>query len=171
MKKVALTAASLAMVAMTASPALAQDVDSTDNSVNDSFNDNSTNTQYCVQIVQQYNNVVAGDAVASGEDAVAVVAAENNASVEAVQNCVQGDGNVVGGATGGGTGVAVEGDDGDDGGAVSGGSGVSGVSEAGDDTASATYSVLPDTGGASLIALGAGALLVGGGLVARRIVR
>jgi LPXTG-motif cell wall-anchored protein len=30
---------------------------------------------------------------------------------------------------------------------------------------------LPDTGGASLFALGAGALLVGGGLLARRIVR
>jgi LPXTG-motif cell wall-anchored protein len=31
--------------------------------------------------------------------------------------------------------------------------------------------VLPETGGASLLALGAGALLVAGGLVARRIVR
>ncbi len=31
--------------------------------------------------------------------------------------------------------------------------------------------VLPDTGGASLLALGAGALLVGGGLLARRIFR
>jgi hypothetical protein len=31
--------------------------------------------------------------------------------------------------------------------------------------------VLPETGGASLLALGAGALLVGGGLVARRIAR
>jgi LPXTG-motif cell wall-anchored protein len=30
---------------------------------------------------------------------------------------------------------------------------------------------LPDTGGASLLALGAGALLVAGGLLARRIVR
>jgi hypothetical protein len=38
-------------------------------------------------------------------------------------------------------------------------------------SASAVYSVLPDTGGASLIALGAGALLVAGGLLARRIVR
>ncbi len=31
--------------------------------------------------------------------------------------------------------------------------------------------VLPETGGASLLALGAGALLVAGGLVARRLVR
>ncbi|HEX6710605.1 MAG TPA: LPXTG cell wall anchor domain-containing protein, partial [Rubrobacter sp.] len=32
-------------------------------------------------------------------------------------------------------------------------------------------SELPETGGASLLALGAGALLVAGGLLARRIVR
>jgi LPXTG-motif cell wall-anchored protein len=31
--------------------------------------------------------------------------------------------------------------------------------------------VLPETGGASLLALGAGVLLVAGGLVARRILR
>jgi LPXTG-motif cell wall-anchored protein len=37
--------------------------------------------------------------------------------------------------------------------------------------ASAAGGKLPDTGGAPLIALGAGALLVGGGLLARRIVR
>ena len=38
-------------------------------------------------------------------------------------------------------------------------------------TATATAATLPATGGASLLALGAGALLVGGGLVARRIAR
>ena len=38
-------------------------------------------------------------------------------------------------------------------------------------TASASVPTLPDTGGASLLALGAGALLVAGGLLARRIVR
>jgi hypothetical protein len=37
--------------------------------------------------------------------------------------------------------------------------------------ATATAKTLPETGGASLLALGAGALLVGGGLVARRIAR
>ena len=37
--------------------------------------------------------------------------------------------------------------------------------------ATATAKTLPATGGASLLALGAGALLVGGGLVARRIAR
>jgi hypothetical protein len=38
-------------------------------------------------------------------------------------------------------------------------------------TATATTKTLPATGGASLLALGAGALLVGGGLVARRLAR
>ena len=38
-------------------------------------------------------------------------------------------------------------------------------------TATATAKALPETGGASLLALGAGALLVGGGLVARRLTR
>lgn len=55
------------------------------------------NVQNCIQIVNQYNNVVAGDAVASGDAAIAAVAAKNNATIDAVQNCVQGDGNVVGG--------------------------------------------------------------------------
>jgi len=45
-----------------------------------------------------------------------------------------------------------------------------GESEEGEDS-EGSMSVLPDTGGYSLIALGAGALLVAGGLVARRIVR
>ena len=38
-------------------------------------------------------------------------------------------------------------------------------------TATAAAATLPETGGASLFALGAGALLVGGGLLARRIAR
>jgi LPXTG-motif cell wall-anchored protein len=38
-------------------------------------------------------------------------------------------------------------------------------------SASASAAALPDTGGSSLIALGAGVLLVAGGLLARRIVR
>jgi len=44
------------------------------------------------------------------------------------------------------------------------------AAEAGDAEAGAV-AVLPDTGGASLFTLGAGALLVAGGLLARRIVR
>ena len=41
----------------------------------------------------------------------------------------------------------------------------------GDSASAAAGGALPETGGASLIALGAGALLVAGGLLARRIVR
>ena len=41
----------------------------------------------------------------------------------------------------------------------------------GGSASAAAGGTLPSTGGASLIALGAGALLVGGGLLARRIVR
>ena len=41
----------------------------------------------------------------------------------------------------------------------------------GGSASAAAGGALPDTGGASLIALGAGALLVAGGLLARRIIR
>ena len=54
------------------------------------------------------------------------------------------------------------------GGAGGGGGGGGGGSAA---AASAAGGSLPSTGGASLLALGAGALLVAGGLLARRIVR
>lgn len=46
--------------------------------------------------------------------------------------------------------------------------GIEAVVEDDEADASATMTALPDTGGASLMALGAGALLLGGGLVVRR---
>ncbi|MCA3748289.1 MAG: hypothetical protein IN808_04010, partial [Rubrobacter sp.] len=49
--------------------------------------------------------------------------------------------------------------------------GAAGGAAAGGAAAAAAGGVLPETGGASLIALGAGALLVAGGLLARRIAR
>jgi hypothetical protein len=61
-------------------------------------------------------------------------------------------------AAGGGTAAAT---------AAGGGGGGGGTASA----AAAAGGALPPTGGASLIALGAGALLVAGGLLARRIVR
>lgn len=71
------------------------------------------------------------------------VAQEAGVSVEAVQNCIAaGEGAAVNVVTG----EIVDGGDGE-------------------------AATLPDTGGASLLALGAGALLVAGGLLARRIVR
>src|SRR5919107_1288601 len=48
---------------------------------------------------------------------------------------------------------------------------VSSVSSASASASASAAAELPETGGSSLIALGAGVLLVAGGLVARRIVR
>lgn len=50
-------------------------------------------------------------------------------------------------------------------------SGDTGASASASASASAATTVLPETGGASLLALGAGALLISGALLARRIVR
>jgi hypothetical protein len=52
-----------------------------------------------------------------------------------------------------------------------GGSAPAGGGGGGGSASAAAGGALPSTGGASLLALGAGALLVGGGLLARRIVR
>jgi adenosylcobinamide amidohydrolase len=54
--------------------------------------------------------------------------------------------------------------------ATAGAAGAAGAAGGGE-AAAAAGGALPPTGGASLIALGAGALLVAGGLLARRIVR
>ena len=81
---------------------------------------------------------------------------------------VNGGGGVTGGGgtTGGGGGGAGGGGGGGGGGGTTAGGGGGAGGAAGGGAAQ-----LPRTGGASLLALGAGALLVGGGLVARRIVR
>jgi hypothetical protein len=55
--------------------------------------------------------------------------------------------------------------------ATAGGVGTSGSASAGSSASAAAGGALPSTGGASLLALGAGGLLVAGGLLARRIVR
>jgi hypothetical protein len=55
--------------------------------------------------------------------------------------------------------------------ATAGGGGGGGGGSASASASAAAGGALPSTGGASLIALGAGALLVAGGLLARRIVR
>jgi hypothetical protein len=57
------------------------------------------------------------------------------------------------------------------GGGGGGGGGGGSASAAAGSASAAAGGALPSTGGASLIALGAGALLVAGGLLARRIVR
>jgi LPXTG-motif cell wall-anchored protein len=79
----------------------------------------------------------------------------------------EGDGSetaMVDGVDNDGDGVVDEGDGTEA--AAAGGSAAGGSAAGG---SAAGTSVLPDTGGASLFTLGAGALLVGGGLLARRI--
>ncbi len=142
-----LLAAMLAMVLAAAAPALAQTATGGDVAVLQYSCDQiqaAVNTQY-----QQGEGAgaVAGAAQSLGIDQQQVLACFGTAA--ALQDSTV---NVGGGGGGGGTATA-----------SAGGGGGSASAAAGGE--------LPDTGGASLIALGAGALLVAGGLLARRIVR
>ncbi|WP_041328353.1 hypothetical protein [Rubrobacter xylanophilus] len=154
-----LLAAMLAMVLVAAAPALAQD--------NAVAGDVQIQDSVCTQVVDAAGGQAnLGSSGASSGDigsaSAASIAQELGVSVETVQNCLQagGDINVEQGAT-----TVVPGAE--EGAAAAqyaeGGAAAAGGAAAG--------GVLPETGGASLIALGAGALLVAGGLLARRIVR
>ncbi|BBL80023.1 hypothetical protein RxyAA322_18770 [Rubrobacter xylanophilus] len=147
-----LLAAMLAMVLVAAAPALAQD-----NAVS---GDVQVQNSVCAQVVEaaggQANLGSSGASAGDiGSAAASEIAQELGVSVDAVQNCLQagGDINVAGGAEEENA-AAVQYQYAEEGGA-----------------AAAAAGVLPETGGASLLALGAGALLVAGGLLARRIVR
>ena len=154
MRKIMLLAAVMAMVLAAAAPAFAQA-----NAVGGSV-------QYvdCDQIqaaaTGQYNT--------DNEQDLAGVAQELGVSQNQVLACVGSiaageDVNIntaAAGGGGGGKGTATAT-------ATAGGGGGGG----GGSASAAAGGELPDTGGASLIALGAGALLVAGGLLARRIVR
>jgi LPXTG-motif cell wall-anchored protein len=147
LRKVMLLAAMLAMVLAAAAPSFAQTATGGDVAVLQYSCDQiqaAVNTQY-----QQGEGAgaVAGAAQSLGIDQQQVLACFGTAA--AAQDSVI---NI-------GTGTATAGGDGDGGG---GGGGSASAAAGGE---------LPDTGGASLIALGAGALLVAGGLLARRIVR
>ncbi len=173
MRKVMLLAAMLAMVLAAAAPAFAQ-ADGGDAVADDESTaiGGNTNVQYvdCSQVQAALQGQY-GDANAIGEEAVATVASEQgitqnqvNACLGEVEDVNQGEDNVGDVVVGdGGTVVAVE-----DGSASAAAGSASAASSA---SAAATTTTLPETGGASLLALGAGALLVAGGLVARRIVR
>ena len=166
MRKVMLLAAMLAMVLAAAAPAFAQAV----------AIDEGDDVEYnavCQNIlggVGDITNVQDGDATATAVDdsaAAAEVAQSQGVTIEQVNECLNeadldGDGFV--------TVVELE----------KWTKHVTTVSASSSSSAStaaeAQYStpaakILPETGGASLLALGAGALLVAGGLVARRIVR
>ena len=154
MKKVMLLAAMLAMVLVAAAPAFAQ------SAVDDSIAvDNSTTTEYnavCQNVIGSITTGDAaqyGDATAAAADdsaAAAEIAAELDTSVEVVNECLNASG-------------VVE--------YSSSAAAASASASASSAAAASSGGTLPDTGGASVIALGAGALLVAGGLLARRIVR
>ncbi len=173
MRKIMLLAAMLAMVLAAAMPALAQDTDVVgDENVVTNEGDDTQYNAVCQNIIgsigdinqTQYGN---SNAVAVDDsNAVAEVAQEQGVTVAQVNEClnevdVDDDGNI---AVDEQILVPVEG-------SVS----ASAAAPAGSASAAAASApaatVLPETGGASLLALGAGALLVAGGLVARRIVR
>ncbi|HEU4494427.1 MAG TPA: hypothetical protein VFR69_09555 [Rubrobacteraceae bacterium] len=150
-----LLAAVMAMVLAAAAPAFAQatavggsvqyvDCDQIQAAATGQYN--TDNEQDLAGIAQELgvsqNQVLAClDSIAAGEDVNINTAA----------------GTAAAGGAGGGTAAAT----------AAGGGGGGGTASA----AAAAGGALPPTGGASLIALGAGALLVAGGLLARRIVR
>ncbi len=172
MRKVMLLAAMLAMVLAAAAPAFAQDVIAIDEGDDVEYN---AVCQNILGSVGDITNTQDGDADAVATDdsaAAAEVAQSQDVTIEQVNECLNeadldADGEV--------TvveiekfGVAVA--------TVTASASASTAAEVQYKTASATASAsaateLPETGGASLLALGAGALLVAGGLVARRIVR
>jgi hypothetical protein len=144
LRKVMLLAAMLAMVLAAAAPALAQTAAGGDVAVLQYSCDQiqaAVNTQYQAG---EGAGAVAGAAQSLGIDQQQVLACFGTAAAAQDSVINIGTGTATAGGGGGGGGGAAS--------AAAGGA-------------------LPDTGGASLIALGAGALLVAGGLLARRIVR
>ena len=143
-----LLAAMLAMVLAAAAPSFAQTAVGGDTAILQYSCDQiqaAVNTQYQAG---EGTGAVAGAAQELGIDQQQVLACFGTAA--ALQDSTV---NVGGGGGGGGTTTAT---------ASAGGGGSASAAAGG---------ALPSTGGASLIALGAGALLVAGGLLARRIVR
>jgi hypothetical protein len=161
LRKIMLLAAVMAMVLAAAAPAFAQanavggsvqyvDCDQIQAAATGQYNTN--NQQDLAGVAQELgvsqNQVLACvGSIAAGRDVNINTASASAATATATAKA--------GGGGGGGGGSASAGGGGGGGGSASAAAGGS----------------LPPTGGASLIALGAGALLVAGGLLARRIVR
>jgi hypothetical protein len=162
-----LLAAVMAMVLAAAAPAFAQanavggsvqyvDCDQIQAAATGQYNANNTQNQAGVaqELGVSQNQVLAClGSIAAGRNVNINTASASAATSTATTKAGGG-----GGGGGGGTASASAG----------GGGGGGGGSAA---AASAAGGSLPSTGGASLLALGAGALLVAGGLLARRIVR
>ena len=173
MKKVMLLAAMLAMVLAAAVPAFAQATAVNEGSDDGQYNANAV----CQNIIGSIGDITqtqSGDADAVAVDdsaAAADVAQEQGVTLNQVNQClnsadVDDDGYVAPSEAV----VSVSASASASASAPAGGGGGSAAAASPSASASAA-AVLPETGGASLIALGAGALLVAGGLLARRIVR
>jgi hypothetical protein len=175
LRKIMLLAAMVAMVLAAAAPALAQSVDTGDTAGDDQVNqgDTAVFNAVCQNILGsfeattgQYGGDVDIDAV-GGDDAavIAEVAQEQNVSVEQVNECLN---NFAATAHAKKTVSATA--------TATAAAEVQYASPTATATAAATATALPPTGGpvpssSGALALGAGALLVAGGLLARRIVR
>ncbi|MDP8947132.1 MAG: hypothetical protein M3N09_03375 [Actinomycetota bacterium] len=173
MRKIMLLAAMVAMVLAAAAPALAQSVDTGDTAGDDQVNqgDTAVFNAVCQNILGefaattgQYGGDVDIDAV-GGDDAavVAEIAQEQNVSVEQVNECLN---NFAATATATAPATAT----------ATASATAAAAAQYASPTATATATALPPTGGpvpssSGALALGAGALLVAGGLLARRIVR
>jgi hypothetical protein len=161
-----LLAAVMAMVLAAAAPAFAQatavggsvqyvDCDQIQAAATGQYNANNTQNQAGIaqELGVSQNQVLAClDSIAAGRDVNI-----NTASAATSTATTKGGGGGKGTATATAT--------------AGGGGGGGGGSASAASAASAAGGALPSTGGASLLALGAGALLVAGGLLARRIVR
>jgi hypothetical protein len=159
-----LLAAVMAMVLAAAAPAFAQatavggsvqyvDCDQIQAAATGQYNANNTQNQAGIaqELGVSQNQVLAClDSIAAGRDVNI-----NTASAATSTATTKGGG--------GGKGTATA--------TASAGGGGGGGGGGSASAASAAGGALPSTGGASLLALGAGALLVAGGLLARRIVR
>jgi hypothetical protein len=163
MRKVMLLAAMLAMVLAAAVPAFAQD--------EVEYNAVCQNIIGSIGDINQSQSGSANAVATDDSSAAADVAQSQGVTIEQVNNCLNeadldGDGEV----------TVVELEKFTKHVTTVSASSSSSASSSASTAAEAQYStpaatVLPETGGASLLALGAGALLVAGGLVARRIVR
>ena len=167
-----LSAALLAMVLAAAAPAFAQSAVGGDTAVLQ-YSCNQIQAAVNTQYQQgEGTGAVAGAAQSLGIDQNAVLACFGTAA--AIQQSTINVNTADGGDDGvkKGTVHAKKGTVHAKGTSTAGGGGGGGAGGGGGGSAAAgAGGQLPDTGGASLIALGAGALLVGGGLLARRIVR
>jgi hypothetical protein len=187
MRKVLWLAAMLAMVLAAAAPALAQQIGGEDQYEEDEIEEPGDNVQLtavCQNVIGWFQASAAqnaeADADATGGDnaaSVAEIAQEQNVSVSQVNECLNAFA-APAGATPTATATATATAGGDGGGGAVGGDGGGGAGGAGGGATAPSRLIaesvgwtLPPTGGASLIALGAAALLVAGGLLARRIAR